>query len=364
MPKTTLCCGCASHTRQNDREQIPQKAFSMRPRDLFRRVTHPIVCALALVSSSVAAQSVVATIPAQEGSLGIPMTIAVNPFTQLVYIAGNGVEVVDQRTNQPVTTLSVGQDQLRSIAINPVTRKLYVADWNTGVYIVDLTTNAIVGQYPMAVARWMTYNPLTNLIYALDNVDNIWVLDGTTGALIKEIQTPPQSGFAQGFTMAINPATNLLYLPIEATQPGLMYAVNVVTNAVSAVSLVGSDPANVAVDALRNVIYISDEGSLNGAGQVEVINGSTNTDTAIIAPIPAGPEAPAVDPLTRAVYLTDVNGNVYVIDGTTNTLTSSVIPVGTDPIFSTLDLLHGLLYVGNTAEFQPGTQSVSVISLK
>jgi DNA-binding beta-propeller fold protein YncE len=55
---------------------------------------------------------------------------------------------------------------------------------------------------------------------------------------------------------------------------------------------------------------------------------------------------------------------VEVIDGTTNTLTSTVIPVGTNPDFSTIDLVHGLLYVGNTAEFQPGTQSVSVIDLK
>jgi len=52
-----------------------------------------------------------------------------------------------------------------------------------------------------------------------------------------------------------------------------------------------------------------------------------------------------------------------VINGTTNTLTSTAIPVGTNPIFSTIDLVHGLLYVGDTAEFQPGTQSFSVINL-
>jgi hypothetical protein len=38
--------------------------------------------------------------------------------------------------------------------------------------------------------------------------------------------------------------------------------------------------------------------------------------------------------------------------------------VGTNPIFSTIDLVHGLLYVGDTAKFQPGTQYISVISLR
>jgi hypothetical protein len=37
--------------------------------------------------------------------------------------------------------------------------------------------------------------------------------------------------------------------------------------------------------------------------------------------------------------------------------------VGTTPDFSAIDLLHGLLYVGNTAEFEPGPVSVSVINL-
>ena len=71
----------------------------------------------------------------------------------------------------------------------------------------------------------------------------------------------------------------------------------------------------------------------------------------------------SVNPLTRKVCQSSANGNACVINGTTNTLTSTAIPVGTNPIFSTIDLVHGLLYVGDTAEFQPGTQSFSVINL-
>ena len=341
----------------------------MKQLDLTHKGSFLAVCALLFVSSTISAsaQTVTATIPAQEGSLGLPLTIAVNPLTQLVYIAGNGVEVVNQRTNTPVTTIDIGQNQLSGIAINPVTRKLYVTDYSTGLYVVDLTSNSIVGQFPLSVAYSVTYSPLTNRTYTLDNYGNIWVNDGTTDALIKEIAAPAQNG-GPGSTITINPATNLLYIPLQ-TSPGALEVVNAITNSITTVPLKGSNGCCAAVDPLRNIIYVSDlyinpiEPS-EQEGQMEVVNGATNKDTAVITGIPILPEGLSVDPLTRLVYLSNANGNVYVINGTTNTLTSTVIPVGTNPIYSTIDLAHELLYVGNTAEFQPGTQSVSVINLK
>jgi DNA-binding beta-propeller fold protein YncE len=329
---------------------------------MVRKVAYAAACALLLSFTGITAvaQTVIATIPAQEGSLGLPFTIAVNPFTQLVYIAGNGVEVVDQKTNTPITTFNIGQDQLSSIAINPVTRKLYVLDYLTGLYVVDLTGNTVVGQFAISNGYSLTYNPLTNRVYSLDHSGNIWVNDGTTGALIKDIATPTDNGDGQGFYITINPATNLIYLPV-ATLPGAaaVEVVNAITNAITTVPLKGNGSAYATVDTLRNIIYISDQ-----LGQVDVLNGKTNTDIALITGIPILLEGITVDPVTRQVYLLNANSNVYVIDGTTNTLTSTVIPVGTNPIFSTIDLVHGLLYVGNTAEFQPGTQSISVLSLR
>jgi DNA-binding beta-propeller fold protein YncE len=324
-----------------------------------RKLAYAAACALLIAFSGITAitQTVTATIPAQEGSLGLPFTIAVNPFTQLVYIAGDGVEVVDQKTNTPITTFNIGQNQLSSIAINPVTRKLYVLDYLTGLYLVDLTGNSVVGQFSISHGYSVTYNPLTNRVYTLDQYGNIWVNDGTTGALIKDIATPTGNGNGLGSYITINPATNLIYLPVEQT-PGAVEVVNAITNAVTTVPLQGNGSAYATVDPLRNIIYISDQ-----LGQVDVLNGKTNKDIALITGIPILLEGITVDPITRQVYLSNANSNVYVIDGKTNTLTSTVIPVGTNPIFSTIDLVHGLLYVGNTAEFQPGTQSVSVISI-
>ena len=290
------------------------------------------------------------------------MTIAVNPLTQLVYIAGNGVEVVNERTNAPIKTIDIGQNQLSGIAINPATRKLYVTDFNTGLYVVDLTSNTVVGHFPLPVAFSVAYSPVTNRVYTLDNEDNVWVNDGTTGALIKEIVTIPPNGTALGSTITINPATNLIYIP-QGTTPGEVLVVNAVTNAVTNVPLEGSGSFYAGVDALRNIVYISDSGNAASGSQVDVLNGATNKDIALITGIPLQAEALSVDPRTRLVYLSNANGTVEVINGKTNTLTSTVIPVGTNPIYSTLDFTHNLLYVGNTAEFQPGTQNVSVVKL-
>ena len=329
-----------------------------------RKLAYAAACALLFPFSGIAAsaQTVTATIPAQEGSDGLPLTIAVNPLTQLVYIAGNGVEVVNQRTNTPVRTIDIGQNQLSGIAINPATRKLYVTDFNTGLYVVDLTSNTVVGHFPLAVAFGVAYSPVTNRVYTLDNEDNVWVNDGITGALIKEIVTIPPGGTPLGSTITINPATNLIYIP-QGTTPGEVLVVNVATNAVTTVPLEGSGSFYAGADPLRNIIYISDSGNAASGSQVDVLNGATNKDIALITGIPLQAEALSVNPLTRQVYLSNANGTVEVIDGKTNTLTSTVIPVGTNPIFSTIDLVHGLLYVGNTAEFQPGTQSVSVVKL-
>ena len=172
----------------------------MKP-TVVRKLAYAAACALLFPFSGIAvfAQTVIATIPAQEGSNGLPLTIAVNPLTQLVYIAGNGVEVVNQRTNTPVRTIDIGQNQLSGIAINPATRKLYVTDFSTGLYVVDLTSNTVVGHFALpvsgAVTFSMTYSPVTNRVYTADNFGNIWVNDGTTGALIKKIVASTGIGF-------------------------------------------------------------------------------------------------------------------------------------------------------------------------
>jgi YVTN family beta-propeller protein len=339
-------------------KQIPLRLLPMKKTAVVCRVAYAAACALLFPLSATAgfAQSVIATIPAQEGPFGLPLSIAVDPLKQLVYIAGNGVEVVNQRTNTPVRTLDIGNNNESSIAINPVTQKLYVTDYYTGMYVFDLKTNTVVSTLPLFVAAGVAYNPLTNRVYTLDNVGNVWVNDGTTGALIHEIVT----GASQASTITINPVTNRIYLP-EQTEPGQLVVVDASTNAVTTVPLQGNLPYDAAVDELHNIIYVSESG-----GQVDVLDGKTNTETATITGIPLQPGALSVDPLTRQVYLSNQGQNeVEVINGATNTLTSKVISVGATPNFSTIDLVHGLLYVGNSAEFANGSpMSVSVISLK
>lgn len=332
----------------------------MKLPELMRRVYGPAVCACMALFSGVAvsSQSVIATIPAQEGSEGLPMSIAVDPIAQMVYVAGDGVEVVDQKTNLPVTTINIGQNQLSSIAINPVSRRLYVTDFFDGTYIVSLATDTVVGYQAIPGAYTSTYNPSSDMVYTLDNLGTIWVNNGATGALVKTINVSVNGG-APGFTLSVSPLSNLIYVPVAVTTPGGLEVVNPTSGTVKTVQLQGSSPYFAGIDTAHNMIYISDQ-----AGGMDVVNSTTNKDVAFVTGIPIQPMALSIDPTTRLVYLSNANSTVEVIDGKTNTLTSTVIPVGTNPDFSAIDLVHGLLYVGNTAEFQPGTQSVSVISLR
>lgn len=64
--------------------KTPLRATPMKPAAV-RKLAYAAACALLFPFSGIAAfaQTVTATIPAQEGSQGLPLTIAVNPLTQL-----------------------------------------------------------------------------------------------------------------------------------------------------------------------------------------------------------------------------------------------------------------------------------------
>ena len=125
-----------------------------------------------LLANLASAQKVIATIPATDGVLGNPMTMAVNPLTNRLYIAGDGVEVVDQKNNNILQTISVGGGSLSDIAVDPVRRMAYVFDDSDSVtpslYAINLTTNTIVNSlstnagYPPPM---LALNPVTNRLY-------------------------------------------------------------------------------------------------------------------------------------------------------------------------------------------------------
>ena len=93
-----------------------------------------------MTAEPVSAQTVVATISVGDG----PSGVAVNPDTDLVYVADQNddtVSVIDGETNSVVATISVGSFP-QGVAVNPDTNLVYVAN------SLDDTVSVIEGVVP------------------------------------------------------------------------------------------------------------------------------------------------------------------------------------------------------------------------
>ena len=86
--------------------------------------------------------------------------------------------------------------------------------------------------------------------------------------------------------------------------------------------------SSVAVDPTTDTVYATD-----GAGDVYVVNGATNTLSTVINDgetpsgyysVGSGGNQIAVDPATDTVYVANMNGTVSVIDGATDTVTATI----------------------------------------
>jgi YVTN family beta-propeller protein len=328
-----------------------------------------IALTLPLLAGFAWAQSVIATIPSTDGTEGNPMTIAVNPLTQLAYIAGSNVQVVDEKTSEVLDTIAVGTGQLNGIAVDPVLRRAYVVDDPDGLFAIDLNSNAIVGNYPYSNVYGVAVNPVTHRVYVYgsdytNGKAAVLVFDGPSLNLLATID----DAFSEGpvpnpqVQMAVNPVTNKIYA-VVCLYPGGVWVVDGNTNTSEAL-ITGLAPlANgLDVDPLRNLIWVAGQ-----FGQVSEVNGATNTLISTSNPN-TYLNGISVDPVNQTVYaISTGDDEVQIIDEKTNTVETTTVPVSGAPVNSAIDYVHGLLYVGNTGETyqnNPPPPSVSVISLR
>ncbi|KAA6461030.1 YncE family protein [Acidobacteria bacterium AB60] len=290
------------------------------------------------------------------------MTIGINPATSRVYIAGDGVEVVDQKTNAILTTISVGGGSLSDIAVDPVRRLAYVFDdSNTvtpGLYVIDLNSNTIVNSLATGAGYpppKLALNPATNRLY-VGLPDGVHVYDAST---LSQLALVPYT-YSQLAKINVNPVTNRIYV-LYNLFPGFMQVIDGKTNTtITTVGGLAELADGMDIDLFRDLIYVSGE-----LGQVSVVNGATNALVTTINNLPGQPEGVSVDAANQKVYVANFALNqVNIINEKTNTLTSATVPVGPGPVNTAIDAVHGLLYVGNSDEnsnYVPNGTSVSVI---
>jgi DNA-binding beta-propeller fold protein YncE len=160
---------------------------------------------------------------------------------------------------------------------------------------------------------------------------------GYTASLV---QTP-----AAGPALAVDSATDTIYL---ATNSGVIVvngATNTVTTTISTPALVNA----IAVDAATNTIYLAASPPIALGPVIDVISGATNTVTTSIS-VPSGITSLAVDSTTNTVYAAEAAlAQVTVIDGATNTITTNVgTGTGTRPYRLAVDQSSDTVWAADT----------------
>ncbi|WP_239287978.1 YncE family protein [Candidatus Nitrotoga sp. 1052] len=232
--------------------------------------------------------------------------LAVNPATNKIYVSnGSGVTVINGETN--TTSTVIGIFGVEFMIVNSVTNKIYLAD-NGTVSVIDgatdnVSTVATTGHYISDVA----INPATNKIYVskyADGLSTVIVIDGATNITSTELAVPYFP-----LALAVNPVTNKIYVLHPFTN-----AFTVIDGATNTTNtfVTGSNPRTIALNVKTNKIYVANFDSNN----VTVIDGATNTTTTVT--VGTHPNALAVNPETNKVYVTSYDDNtVTVIDGST-----------------------------------------------
>ncbi len=291
---------------------------------------------LFLLGGYAQAQTVTTTVAAAAGAA--PVSAAVNPVTNKVYVLNAGsssVTVIDGATNN-TTTVPAGSGPV-SVAVNPVTNKVYVANFSSAdVTVIDGATNNTTtvpaGLGPVSVA----VNPVTNQVYVANKFDgNMTVIDGATNTTT----TVPAGTLP--VSVAVNPVTNKVYVANKFSANVTVF--DVTTNTTRPVRA-GTNPVSVAVNAVTNKVYVANISSVGP--NVTVIDGATNTTTTV--PAGTSPASVAVNPVTNQVYVVNTGSNsVTVIDGKTDMPTATVT-AGSEPVSVAVNPVTNKVYVANS----------------
>ena len=329
--------------------------------------------------------------------------VAVNAVTNKVYIAcqsiaspsSSGIIVVLNGANNKVlaniTDTTTGAGQPYAVAVNPVSNIIYVANANGGsggsVTVIDGATDTYAGTYTAGSPN----GPKAIVVDSLFSDNKVWIANtagntvtGYPGA-VRNAGGGINLGSGGGaitvgtapISLAFNPETGLLYVANSgATGTNNVTVINVNTSTVAATinDATSSNPVAVAVDPSSNNAYVVNK-TTSTAGEtisVTVVNGSsystTMYDPSSDGNVQANPTAIAVNPLTQRVYVSEYGtgsgvGAVSVFQGgglfTTQRTNSGATGVAVDTASDTA-IASGLegdisVFVGMSDGFQGTT---------
>ena len=273
------------------------------------------------------------------------------------------VTVIDGATNHTITITDPNAKNPRAVAVNPVTNKIYVANnLSQNVTVIDGASNSIktvplTGTYPYDIAVDTTTNQIyvTNFLFgSVAGSKPIYVIDGFTSR--STTVTDPKA--ADPFAVAVNSVTNKIYVVNRqnGTNVGSGTVIDGATNSTTNIADLNG-PHAVVVNPISNRIYLANANNagINGNGGVTVVDGFTNSFLTVTDPN-ASTECNvfdtgnvAVDTIKNRVYVANAcSNNITVLDGFTNLTTTIADPNATNPKAVAVNPVTGKVYVVNS----------------
>lgn len=292
---------------------------------------------------------VVATISLTQSSI---TRISANPLTQRVYADledVSGIAVIDATTNTVLATISTAGYH-SGIAVDPTTNRIYIAQQFAGtVRVIDGADNRVLADLPVPglvhTVGDVAVDPVTQRLYVIrTNNNDVAVFDTTTDTFLDAIPFGPPSAPGcpsvpcRGLGMAVNPATNRIYVVDAATSQ--VVVIDGASRTVIARASVGKTPQRISVNPVTNLVYVTDTHD----GSVAVIDGTSYRVVATI-PVGAGPSGIVVNPDTNRVFVANSESKtVSIIDGASN-LVIATVPLDAPASFAALMPGSGRIYV-------------------
>jgi YVTN family beta-propeller protein len=223
----------------------------------------------------------------------------------------------------------------------PNLNQLYIYNGITNTQLAGSPVNIVSGAQGTLLGG-LAGNPFTNLMYVLAGNGTVGyrvlVYSGTTQTanIFLSLSLIPSR-------IVVNPYTNLIYVTMSN---GTVDVINGYSNTITAIVTVGTNPIGIDVNPITNTIYVANSGS----NSVSVINGATNTVTATITGSFTAPISVSVNRNTNLIYVAN-SGSIAVINGATNTAT---IPSGfsgySNFVYIVVNPNTNMIYVNTTAD--------------
>jgi YVTN family beta-propeller protein len=291
--------------------------------------------------SGVYADRVVTTIPTGISESGI----ATNPVTNRIYVADHStssVTVIDGSTRKFVARVHVDGSPY-SLATNPATNRVYVVHFtpfcgnsNGIVSVIDGLRNVVVAKVTVGTCPFdVAVNPSTHRVYVSDPLARmVFVIDSSTNRIVGNVTV------GEVYNLAVNPVTNRIYAQYSCNVAVIDGSSNKVLTSINVSCPLPSNDVTVNPDTNR--FYVVARYS------VEVFDGATNQRIASIYPGCNAPQTTDIDRGTKKLYVDCINNKLLaIIDASTNlllqtiSLSDSPQDVGADP-------RTNLIYVAGT----------------